>query len=145
MKANTITLREFLENPVENSDSCSNFYDWFCSDKTLENRMLAMVPKLKFLVKEGILNPDKVTVWFKNNCPCDGSLYDDFRINAINEDETFLGGFCPKTGHDVENKCSVWTLEPEFKQIEFLNWLEFKKEVKNNKEFKEILIKNFSV
>ena len=108
--------------------------------------MLKQVPKLKFLVKEGILDPDKVTVWFKNNCPAYGSLYDDIRINAIDDEETYLGGFCPVTGHkDMENKCDIWTLKNGFEPTEFKTWTDFKKEVKNNKSFKKELIEKFRV
>jgi len=29
------------------------------------------------------INADKHYIWFKNNCPCEGPLYDDFRIADI--------------------------------------------------------------
>jgi len=112
------TIREFLENPVLNSDKFYGFYDWFCSTKALEKRMLALVPKVKFLVKEGILDQDNTYIWLKNNCPFTGSLYDDIRISTIKDDE-FLGGFCPRSGHKTELKCSVWTLKGEYKPYDF--------------------------
>lgn len=142
---NRVSINEFLSNPIENSDCFSNFYDWFCSDRSLEKRMMAMVPKLKFLVKEGLLNGDTNYVWFKNNCPMDGSLYDDMRISTLDENQDFLGGFCPRTGHHVEDKCSFWTISKDrgLKTYEFKDWSTFKKEVKTNEELRAILIKNF--
>jgi len=137
-----ISINKFLENPVENSDECFNFYDWFCNDKTLEKRMKALVPKLKFLVKEGIINGDTNYAWFKNNCPLIGSLYDDIRISRLDDD--FLGGFCPRSGHNVEDKCTVWVLKDEYKEYNFKDWSTFKKEVKTNVKFRKILINNFN-
>jgi len=135
------SISNFLENPSENSDKFFNFYDWFCKDTSLERRMNSMVPKIKFLVKEGILNADTCYIWFKNSCPCQGSLYDDFRISKLDEDKTYLGGFCPRTGHNVEDKCSVWyyDTEGEFKTINFKDWNTFKKEIKNDIDLRQIL------
>lgn len=142
-----ISINEFLENPVENSDKFFNFYDWFCKDSTLEKRMLSLVPKLKFLVKEGIIDGESNYVWFKNNCPCDGSVYDDIRISTLDKENTFLGGFCPKTGHNnIEEKCSVWWFkEGELVTKNFKNWNTFKKEVKTNPEFKAELVKAYKI
>jgi len=136
-----ITINEFLENPVEHSDECFNFFDWFCKTSSLERRMLALVPKLKFLVKEGIINGDTNYVWFKNNCPLVGTLYDDIRISNLNGD--FLGGFCPTSGHHVEDKCIVWTLKGKCKEYNFKNWSSFKKEIKSNTDLRNVLIDNF--
>jgi len=141
-----VSINKLLENPekVIKEDRCSLFYDWFCSEKSLDRRALAFIPKLKFLVNEGIIDGNKNYVWFKNNCPVYGSLYDDMRISNIETDE-FLGGFCPKTGHnDVENKCNVWTLIPKYENIEFENWNAFKKEVKTNLKYKKFLTSVFS-
>jgi len=141
-----VSINKFLENPEANADSESNFYDWFCSDKALKGRMLALVPKLRFLVKEGIIDGDTHYVWFKNNCPVSGSLYDDIRISRLDNDEEFRGGFCPASGHNVENKCNVWTLgtNDEYKNREFKNWSEFKKEVKANETLRNELTSHFA-
>ena len=140
------SINEFLENPELNSDEFFGFYDWFCSDESLLNRMKTFIPKLKFLISEGILDGNKLYVWFKNNCPVNGSLYDDMRISALDEDETFIGGFCPKSGHtNIKSKASVWILLPEFKEFEFKNWNELKMKIKNNVEFKEMLTRHFKV
>jgi len=145
-----ITIAEVICNPENlNHDNCWSFYDWVCKDKALERRAKAIIPKLKFLVAQGILNANKTYVWLKNNCPMIGTLYDDFRISALNENETFLGGFCPQTGHtNIENKCSIWYFEgPERELVEcdFINWTAFKKEVKTNTNFKNKLIEAFRV
>lgn len=99
---------------------------------------------MKFLVKECLVNPDANTVWFKNNCPYDGSLYDDLIITRI-EDDKFLGGFCPSSGHNsIKNQCHFWTLVPEYRTHEFENWSSFRKQGKNDEKLREIIRKNFN-
>ena len=121
-------------------DSCSNFYDWFCKDSSLEGKAKTLLKKVEFLVNQGLINPDKTEVWFKNNCPIDGSLYDDIRFNDI--DGNYLGGICPRSGHKVKEKCSIWFVNP-YSNKTILNWNEFKKEVKNNEMFREEIKNRF--
>jgi hypothetical protein len=62
------------------------FYDWFCTDKSLQSRGKTLVAKLRQVMKINqdkefaFFDPQKVYVIFKNNCPLCGKLYDDFRI-----------------------------------------------------------------
>jgi len=140
------SINEFIADPENNSDQFYGFYDWFCSDQSLKRRALGFVPKLKFLVDEGILDGNKLYVWFKNNCPMYGSLYDDMRISTLDGDEDFLGGFCPKTGHNsVELKAAVWVLKPDFKEFEFKTWSDLKHKIKTDPEFKTMLTNSFKV
>lgn len=132
------SIREVLEDNSKLGDYFG-FYDWFCSDTVLEKRAKSLLTKLKFLVKEKLVNPDTNYVWFKNNCPMNGSLYDDIRISTLDEDEEFLGGFCPRTGHDVEDKCSFWVLTPEYKTYYFEDWSTFKKQVKSDQNLRDII------
>ena len=140
-----VSINKFLENPNDNVDDNYNFYDWFCSNLKLQSRMMTLVPKLKFLVKEGIIDGDNDYVWFKNNCPVEGSLYDDIRISSLNGDN-YKGGFCPKSGHHIDMKCSVWMIDKnnDFKEIEFKNWASFKKEIKTDSNLKNQLKIHFN-
>ena len=124
----TISINQVLSNPEELKDSYYNFYDWFCKDESLKNRFYSFLPKLKFLVSENIVNGDTNYIWFKNNCPMNGSLYDDMRISTIINND-YLGGFCPKSKYKYDIlKCQIWTLKDgDFNQFEFENWNEFKK------------------
>jgi hypothetical protein len=125
------------------TDQYFNFYDWFCKDSSLKRRSDKLKLKLNFLVKSGLVNPDNL-VTFKNNCPVNGKLYDDIRLS--NKEGDYLGGFCPKSGHNFcTKKCSVWLIDNgEMTEFEFLNWSEFKKEVKNNSELFEKIKNHFN-
>ncbi len=81
-------LEAFANGIILDSDgkqsACYNFYDWFCNDTSLENKAKALFPKVKrFLKSHPEINLDTHYVFFKNNCPMVGSLYDDFRIVDI--------------------------------------------------------------
>ena len=139
------SIKNFLEDPVNNSDKFSNYFDWFCNTNSLENKMKKLLPKIKFLVKVGILDEDETYCWFKNNCPASGPLYDDIRISDLSSENNYLGGFWTKTGHNVEDKCAIWFYEnDEFVTLNFKNWSEFKKELKNNQELVAKLAVAFS-
>ena len=159
------SIKQFLENPEENSSWCYNFYDWFCNEDSLLIKAKAHAKKLKFLVEQGVLNAETTYAWFKNNCPMNGSLYDDIRISRMNEDNDFLGGFCPKSGHrSAVLKCEVWMLNNssqvnnlkvcsdaemesvsthKMKYYKFPTWSDFKKEVKENPMFRNELKEHF--
>ena len=133
-----ISIKTLLENPKKliAEDKCKFFYDWFCADYALEQRANRFIPKLKFLVKIGIVDPDKMYVWFKNNCPLYGTIYDDMRFSLL-ESEDFCGGICPKTGHiNQELKAQLWYFDKD-KKIKYVNasdWSELKKQLKTDPE-----------
>jgi hypothetical protein len=54
--------------------------------------------KLKELYElDGILLPDH-HVFFKNNCPMNGNLYDSISVKSVTDQEV-LWWVCPKNGH----------------------------------------------
>ena len=76
---------QFRAGAFERSDYATQcragWYDWFCQDHALAGRL-----KKIGRVVMGITNPfilDNYYVWFKNNCPLNGPLYDQCPLHAL--------------------------------------------------------------
>lgn len=126
------TVNELLANPdLYNEDNFYGFYDWFCRMSSLKNKYhRQLIPKLRSLVNDGIIDGDKVTVWFKNNCPGTGSLYDDIRFNRASND-VYIGGICPSSGHTIDRgTASYWLASEDFESHEFQSFSALKKYMK---------------
>ena len=102
---------QFLDSDGEES-WCYNFYDWFCKDKALKAKSERLFKMTKRWVKKRNTDTDKVYVFFKNNCPVNGPLYDDFRICDA-ETGDVIWTVVPKCGHS--GKAEVWGRSNEFK------------------------------
>ena len=77
----------------------NNFYDWFCKTTSLRNKAIRLFGSVQTFVKNTpSLDLDKVYVFFKNNCPFNGPLYDDFRICDI-ESGDVIYNVTPRSGH----------------------------------------------
>ena len=93
-----------------NESWCFTFYDWFCKDSSLEKKSRSLFAKLKkFLKANPQIDTEKVYVFFKNNCPMNGPLYDDFRIC---DEESVIYTVIPKCGHS--GKAEIWGRENDF-------------------------------
>lgn len=94
----------------DGADHFFGFYDWFCKDSSLERKSKSLVSKLKrFLKVNPTLDLDKHYVFFKNNCPFNGPLYDDFRI-IDSETGQVRYTVVPKCGHS--GKAEIWGYGP---------------------------------
>lgn len=115
MKETRLTLTDQLNNydsgkynsPDVSTQIDAGWYDWFCQDRSLVSKTKSLYPKVKKLVKKLNLNTNLVYVFFKNNCPCQGPLYDDFRICSIEDGEVLLT-VTPKDSHEG-GKSSIWS------------------------------------
>ena len=66
----------------------AGWYDWFCKDESLANKTKRMGNIVKQLKDGGKVNLETMYVWFKNNCPLAGPLYDAFRIADVESGDT---------------------------------------------------------
>ena len=83
----------------------AGWYDWFCQDDALAGRL----QKLSKVVM-GITDPyilDHYYVWFKNNCPLSGPLYDDVRFEPLHGDRN---GRYFVVIRDSPHEAHKWTL-----------------------------------
>lgn len=78
---------------------CFNFYDWFCKEQSLKRKADTLFKQVKkFVGANPSIDLDKHYVFFKNNCPMNGPLYDDFRICDIQEGDVQYN-VTAKSGH----------------------------------------------
>jgi hypothetical protein len=107
--------------PVEhNALIRSMWYDWFCKDTSLHNKGKTLMAKVKQIMLSPRFNINDNCIWFNNNCPCFGTLYDDFRIADIETGDVL---FCvvPSNGHDYDRgKSIVWGHDADGKRDELV-------------------------
>lgn len=132
-----ITTRQWIDLFVEgefDGDSvktqiAAGWYDWFCRDSSLKNKTKKMGQIVKQLKESGRVDLNNTYVWFKNNCPLSGPLYDDFRFADINDSSVI---YTIKIDSPWENtRFTVYGKENSFdkplfktdKQKELVKWL----------------------
>lgn len=77
-------INKFLSREFDSQDVRvqiqAGWYDWFCKDSSLANKTKKMGNIVRQVKGGGKVDLNNWYVWFKNNCPLNGPLYDDFRF-----------------------------------------------------------------
>lgn len=109
------TISTILAN-IDTYDVMDLWYDWFCRETSLKRKGEALLKKLKVIASSNKFDNDKCYVFFKNNCPCYGNLYDDFRI-CDKETGDVLYCVVPKSGFKRdEGRAQVYGVDNDFKE-----------------------------
>lgn len=133
-KERTITewLEQFkqgaFDSPKRSVQVDAGWYDWFCKEESLHRKTKKLGKMLEQISKSPKIKPDKQYVFFKNNCPMVGKLYDDFRICDITSGEVIYT-ITPASGHRAHKGIgSVWGKENSFSEPLFEgSWRDIKK------------------
>ena len=109
------TISTILAN-IDSYDVMDLWYDWFCRETSLKRKGEALLKKLKVIASSSKFDNDKCYVFFKNNCPCVGNLYDDFRI-CDKETGDVLYCVIPKSGFKRdEGRAQVYGVDNDFRE-----------------------------
>lgn len=109
---NEITFDELdtidIDELGRRSSECYGFYDWFCSKSALKNKAKRLLGVARKIVRTGTkrFNPKNCYIFFCNNCPGEGGLYDDLRICDKKTGEVLIN-VCPAHGE-------IWSAENNF-------------------------------
>ena len=87
-------IKAFNERKFDSKDTKvqieAGWFDWFCKDTSLANKTKKMGNIIKQIKPGGKVDLETSYVWFKNNCPLNGPLYDDFRIADIETNNALI-------------------------------------------------------
>lgn len=111
MKYDKVSIAQLVAMADSEIDIKALWYDWFCKDTSLENKGLKLLKKLRMIANSKKFDATKCYVFFKNNCPMVGSLYDDFRICDMETGDVL---FCvvPSSGFlQIKGKAFVYSDE----------------------------------
>lgn len=124
MSETKMTLREWFtkfqngdfNKPDVETQIEAGWFDWFCPDDRLRTKTIELGAKIKTIINSPKLKPDEQYIFFKNNCPMNGRLYDTFSICDI-KTENVVYWVCPKQGHKhIQGLAEVYGAENNFKE-----------------------------
>ncbi len=95
----------------------AGWYDWFCRDDALAGRLKRIAPVVMGITDPFIL--DNYYVWFKNNCPLNGPLYDDVRFEPLSGERDGKYFLVIKDCPYEKSKWALYTERYGFQEPEF--------------------------
>lgn len=106
------SIQEVVNTELTDKEILNLWYDYFCKSSSLVNKGRALIRKLKKIYKLNELSgrkyfdPNKTYVFFKNNCPFCGNLYDDFRICDLETREVIFT--IQVNRYDQKHSAELW-------------------------------------
>lgn len=79
-----------FDRPDTTTQINAGWFDWFCRDTSLANKTKKMGNIIKQIKVGGKVDLETSYVWFKNNWPFNGPLFDDFRIADIETNNNLI-------------------------------------------------------
>lgn len=103
----------------------AGWYDWFCKDTSLANKTKSLGKKVIQLSKSPKINIKTQYVFFKNNCPMNGPLYDSFSFCDI-ESGDVIYWITPKSGHTGNAEVAGKNKDGKFETLVEGSWKDVK-------------------
>lgn len=114
METNIKTFCERFKNhefdaPYRHVQCEAGWYDWFCKDTALAGKTKKLGAKVCKIADSKRFDKETAYVFFKNNCPCFGPLYDQFSICDMESGDVL---FCVQHLEKGSHGCSAahWEL-----------------------------------
>jgi hypothetical protein len=96
-----LTFGEIVNGDLTDAQVENLWYDWFCKDESLVRRGRTLIKRMCSIATSQRF-PQTAHVFFKNNCPVHGRLYDSFSITD-GPGGNVLFWVAPKLGYDTSN------------------------------------------
>ena len=106
-----------FENKHYTTQIYAGWHDWFCSDDALAGRLKQIGKVVMGITEPFIL--DNYYVWFKNNCPINGPLYDDVRFEPLLGERDGKYFVVSKDSPHEKQKWSLYTERHGFQEAEY--------------------------
>ena len=106
-----------FENKHYTTQIYAGWHDWFCSDDALAGRLKDIGRVVMGVTEPFIL--DNYYVWFQNNCPMSGPLYDDVRFEPLSDERDGKYFVVSKDSPHEKAKWALYTERNGFDRPEF--------------------------
>lgn len=144
MKNSTMNIAAIIATPSIVDQKTFNFEEINANKATLSRRFDMMMAKIKFLVKQNLIDTENLSTVFNN---VTGTIKGTFDEMDVIKDDKVIGGFCFQNGGFVEGGESyMWTTNNDSSRnvTFFANCNEMKNDLKNDIELQDKIRETFN-